>query len=136
MEEILNHPTRKSEPTRLVTARGRMLTVELILPVVVGRMPPWLEVLLAPHMKRFADDSWCPDAWWALMRLSFVKDWRERWGSTPEQDWFVSVDPVPSEEHGTMVGLSQELKLDMGMCIDRGMFGRHVLAPRGTWSRR
>jgi hypothetical protein len=107
--------------------------VNLILPVVVGRMPQWLEVLLTPHMKRFADDSWCPDAWFALFRLSFLKECRERWGSAPEQEWLVSVDPVPSDEQTSVYEVAKRLKLDVAMSLDDGRF---LLAPKGMWSRR
>jgi hypothetical protein len=54
--EILNQPSRKSELIRLVTQRGRTLRVNLVLPVVVNRMPQWLEVLLTPHTERFAQE--------------------------------------------------------------------------------
>ena len=127
--EILSQLPRKSE---LVTARGRLVRVNLILPIVAGRMPQWLEVLLTPHMKRFAEDSWCPDAWFALCRLSFVKDWRERWGSVEGQEWFVSLDPIPPDEQASVYEVAKRLKLDVAMCVD----SRHLFAPKGTWSRR
>jgi len=52
--EILNHPSRKRELIPIVTQRGRMVRIDLIPPVVRGRMPLWLETLLAPHTERFA----------------------------------------------------------------------------------
>lgn len=133
MKESLDQSSRKSEPIPIVIANGRMRRVNLILPVVVGRMPGWLGTQLTPHMELFARESFCPDLWFALFRLSFVKDWHTRWGSTPEQEWLVSVDPVPTDEQRTMLELSKALKVDIGMSL---IDSRHLFAPKGTWSRR
>lgn len=127
--ESLFQPTRKSEPTRIVS-RGRLVCVNLILPVVVGRMPQWLEVVLAPFVKRFAQE-WCPDSWAALGRLSGVP-WRDGWGSEGQQ-WFISMLPVPPHEQAVVAQVAKRLKIDMGMLVEDS---RHILAPRGTWGRR
>jgi hypothetical protein len=132
MEEILDYPSRKSDLTPIITASGRMRQINLVLPVVVGRMPHWFETLLAPHMKRFAEDSWCPGYWDALTRLSFLTDWRTRWG-TNETDWFVSLGPIPPDEQRTLFEQSKTLKFDMGMSLNDCRF---LFAPKGTWSRR
>ena len=58
--ETLRQPPPKSDLIPIVTARGRMVRIDLIPPVVRGRMPLWLETLLAPHTERFAQE-WCPD---------------------------------------------------------------------------
>jgi hypothetical protein len=67
--ETLRQPVQKSDLTPIVSQRGRMVRVNLILPVHLNRMPRWLEVLLAPHTERFAHE-WCPDHWAALAKLS------------------------------------------------------------------
>lgn len=121
--------------TRIVTQRGRMRQVTLILPVVLGRMPPWLEALLEPFRQRFEQDSWCATPWDAFSRLSFMKDCQERWGSVEGQEWFVS-DPIPPDEQPIVYELAKRLRLDVAMSIDQGTFYRHILPPRGTWSRR
>jgi hypothetical protein len=129
--ESLRQPVQKSELIPIVTARGRMVRVDL-LPIVAGRMPQWLEALLAPHMKRFAEE-WCPDHWAALTRLSYTNGWRERWGSAPEQEWLVSLDPVPSDEQPSVYEVAKRLKIDVAMSL---IDSRHLFAPKGTWSRR
>lgn len=134
--ESLFQPTRKSEPTRLVTGRGRMVTVELILPVVLNRMPPWLAALLEPFRKRFEDDSWCPTPWEALMRLAYTNGWRDRWGSVEAQEWFVSSEPIPPDEQPSVYEVAKRLRLDVAMSIEHATFNRHIFAPRGTWGRR
>ncbi len=52
--ETLRQSPLKSDLTPLITQRGRVVRVELILPVEVNRIPQWLETLLAPHRGRFA----------------------------------------------------------------------------------
>lgn len=126
--ETLRQSPRKSDLTPLVTLHGRIVRVDLILPVDVNRMPRWLEILLAPHKERFAQE-WCPDYWAALRRLSFL-DWRNRWGSVAAQEWFVS-EPIPFEEQRSVANLAKRLNIDMAMSADL----RHVLAPKGTWRR-
>lgn len=130
--KILTEPSPKSELTRLVTGRGRLVRVELILPIVVGRMPPWLETLLEPYRVRFEQDSWCPDLWTALSRLSLTNSWLDRWGSVPGQEWFVS-DPISRDEQPTVYDIAKRLRLDVAMSLNDS---RHVFAPKGTWGRR
>ncbi|WHZ25323.1 MAG: hypothetical protein OJF51_000118 [Nitrospira sp.] len=84
--ETLRQPIQKSEHIPIVTQRGRMIRVNLILPVLVGRMPRWLEILLTPYRERFAQE-WCPTHWDALFRLSFMKHWQMHWGSVEGQEW-------------------------------------------------
>ncbi len=94
MEESLVQSSQKSEPTLLVTGRGRMVTVELILPVVLNRMPPWLELLLTPYRERFEQDSLCEDYWMALLRLGPSTRWRDRWGSIKSEALTLKWDSV------------------------------------------
>ena len=126
--ETLRQSPLKIDLTPLITQRGRVVRVELILPVEVNRIPQWLEPLLAPHRERFAQE-WCPDDWAALYRLSFIQ-WRDRWGSVAEQEWFVS-EPIPPQEQAAIVEVAKRLNIDMAMGADF----RHVLAPKGTWRR-
>lgn len=129
--ETLRQPVQKGEQTPIVTARGRMVRVNLILPVVINRMPQWLEMVLAPYTERFAHE-WCPDHWAALIRLSSTNCWRDRWGSVEDQEWFVS-KPIPPCEQAIVVQVAKQLKLDMAMSLNDC---RHLFAPRGTWGRR
>ena len=127
----LDQSPKKSEQTPIVIASGRVRRVDLILPVVVNRIPQWLETVLTPYKERFAHE-WCPDFWAALYRLSFF-EWRDRWGSVEGQEWFVSEPIVSEDEERILVHLAKQLKIDFAMSLADH---RYLLAARGTWSRR
>lgn len=126
--ETLRQSPRKSDLTPLITQRGRVVRVSLILPVEVNRIPQWLQTILTPHRERFAEE-WCPDYWAALLRLSGFQ-WHDQWGSAAAQEWFVS-EPIPPEKQAAVLVVAKRLNIDMAMAADF----RHVLVPKGTWRR-
>jgi hypothetical protein len=112
----------------VITHKGHIAHVDLVLPIEWNRMPAWLEALLAPYTERFAME-WCPDHWAALQRLSGMT-WRDQWG-TDGGGVFVS-EAISRQDQGAVFETARLLKCDEGLLIDRPTLYWHVLAPKGT----